>query len=140
MSRNFRRPLPPVPFHWSQHAVPFSATTLTRGNPNFFSIYSDRRMVVLLGIGFASGLPSAYRLLGDSLSAWLGAYQVDIKTIGLFSLVGLPFALNFLWAPLLDRYAPPVLGRRRGWMLIIQILLVLAITGLALAGPTQQGE
>ncbi|MEX0775992.1 MAG: MFS transporter [Phycisphaeraceae bacterium] len=99
-------------------------------------IYLNRRMAVLLGLGFASGLPSAYKLLGSTLQAWLGSYKYDVKTIGLFTLVGLPFAFNFVWAPLLDRYVPPFLGRRRGWLLVIQLLLVVAIMSLALAGPT----
>ncbi len=109
---------------------------------SLIDVYFNRRMAALLGLGFASGLPSAYALLGQSMQAWLGAFDVDVKTIGLFSLISIPFAFNFVWAPLLDRYTPPVfrqLGRRRGWMLIIQIVLVAAIVVLALAGPTQGG-
>ena len=69
------------------------------------SVYLNRRMAALVGLGFASGLP--YVLAGDTLSAWLSALHVDVKSIGLFSLVGLPYALKFLWAPLIDRYIPP---------------------------------
>lgn len=104
--------------------------------------YFNRRMAALLGLGFAAGLPSVYFLLGSTLQAWLLAYDYDVATVGLFALVGLPFAFNFAWAPLLDRFEPPVfarLGRRRGWLLLLQIVIVVAIVGLALAGPTQAG-
>jgi PAT family beta-lactamase induction signal transducer AmpG len=84
-------------------------------------------------IGFASGLPLA--LSGSTLQAWLASVQVDIRTIGLFSLAGLPYVCKFLWAPLLDRFVPPWPGRRRGWMLISQIAVMFAITAMALLSP-----
>jgi PAT family beta-lactamase induction signal transducer AmpG len=100
--------------------------------------YFNRRMAVLLGIGFAAGLPSVYRLLGSTLQAWLIDAGHDVGTIGLFSLVGLPFAFNFAWAPFLDRWQPPLfrsLGRRRGWLLLIQLAIVAAIIAMAMIGP-----
>ena len=106
-------------------------------------VYFNRRMAVLLGLGFASGLPSAYKLLGSTLQAWLGEFKVDLKTITLFSIVTLPLGLKFLWAPLMDRFAPrllPGMGRRRSWLLVVQVLLLLAIAGMALTGPTRIGQ
>jgi MFS transporter, PAT family, beta-lactamase induction signal transducer AmpG len=76
-------------------------------------------------LGFASGLPLA--LTSGTLQAWLTTTGLDIRTIGVLSLVGLPYTVKFLWAPLMDRYALPWLGRRRGWMLVTQIGLVAAI-------------
>lgn len=76
-------------------------------------------------LGFASGLPLA--LTSGTLQAWLTTLGLDIRTIGVLSLVGLPYTVKFLWAPLMDRYALPWLGRRRGWMLVTQIGLVAAI-------------
>ena len=76
-------------------------------------------------LGFASGLPLA--LTSGTLQAWLTTLGLDIGTIGVLSLVGLPYTVKFLWAPLMDRYALPWLGRRRGWMLVTQIGLVVAI-------------
>lgn len=76
----------------------------------------------------------------DSLSAWMTKTGVDVKMIGLFSLVGLPYAFKFLWSPLMDRYVPPFLGRfgrRRGWLLLTQLLLFLAILAMAWSGPGQ---
>ena len=86
-------------------------------NPfNWFKVYLSGKMLLMLVLGFSSGMPLA--LTGSTLSAWLVAEGVDIKTIGLYSLVGLPYAFKFLWSPLMDRFVPPFLGRRRGWMII----------------------
>lgn len=94
-----------------------------------FDVFVNRRSFTLLVLGFASGLPFA--LTGDTLSAWLSLRGISVEKIGLFSLVALPYALKFLWSPLLDRFVPPVLGRRRGWLLISQILLIPAIAAMA---------
>lgn len=90
-------------------------------------------MLVALLMGFASGLPLL--LTGSVLQAWLKDGGIDLKAIGLFALVGLPYTLKFLWAPLFDRYALPLLGRRRGWLAVIQIALACALFGLSLAQP-----
>ncbi|MDE2090703.1 MAG: MFS transporter [Gammaproteobacteria bacterium] len=93
----------------------------------------NRRIGITLLLGFSSGLPLA--LSGSTLQAWMATLHVDIATIGLFSLVGLPYSLKFLWAPFMDRYVPPFLGRRRGWILLAQFTLVVILAGMALTDP-----
>ncbi|HBH87956.1 MAG TPA: AmpG family muropeptide MFS transporter [Syntrophaceae bacterium] len=90
-------------------------------------------MPLMFVLGFASGIPLA--LTGSTLSAWMVKEGVDIKTIGLFSLVGLPYAFKFLWSPLMDRFVPPFLGRRRGWMIITQLLLIITISAMGFYNP-----
>ena len=85
----------------------------------------NRRMLICVFTGFSSGLP--LYLLINLLPAWLRTEGVDLKTIGFFALIQLPYTWKFLWSPLLDRYALPLLGRRRGWMLITQLALLVAI-------------
>ena len=85
----------------------------------------NRRMLICVFTGFSSGLP-LYLLL-NLLPAWLRSEQVDLVAIGLFALIQLPFTWKFIWSPLVDRYALPVFGRRRGWMLTTQVVLLLAI-------------
>ncbi|MCX5843861.1 MAG: MFS transporter, partial [Deltaproteobacteria bacterium] len=91
-------------------------------------------MPLMFVLGFASGMPLA--LTGSTLSAWMVKEGIDIKTIGLFSLVGLPYAFKFLWAPLMDRFVPPFLGRRRGWMIITQLALILTISAMGFFNPS----
>jgi PAT family beta-lactamase induction signal transducer AmpG len=93
----------------------------------------SRRMVVALIMGFACGLPLL--LTKSVLQAWMKEEGVDLTVIGLFALVGLPYTVKFLWAPLLDRFTIPLLGRRRGWMLIAQIALIISIAGLGFTNP-----
>ena len=88
-------------------------------------ILFSRRNLICLFQGFSSGLP--LYVLVTLVPAWLRTEGIDLATIGLLSLVTLPYTLKFVWAPLLDRYRPPFLGRRRGWTLIAQILLLLTI-------------
>lgn len=101
------------------------------------AIYLDRRLLAILAMGFASGLPLL--LTTSTLSYWLARRGVDKTTIGLFALVGLPYSLKFLWAPLLDYARVPLLdarlGRRRAWALVAQIGLVVAILALAATDP-----
>jgi PAT family beta-lactamase induction signal transducer AmpG len=85
----------------------------------------NRRMLICIFTGFSSGLP--LWLLINLLPAWLRSEQVDLTSIGLFALIQLPYTWKFLWSPLVDRYALPLLGRRRGWMLITQIALLASI-------------
>lgn len=92
-------------------------------------------MVVILCLSFASGLP--FNLTNFSLQAWLASEGLSIKTIGLFSLAALPYNVKFLWAPLLDRYLPPILGRRRGWILIYQACLAVCIGVMGFSSPTK---
>ena len=82
----------------------------------------NRRMLICVFTGFSSGLP--LYLLINLLPAWLRSERIDLRSIGLFALIQLPFTWKFLWAPWLDRYALPWLGRRRGWMLVTQLLLL----------------
>ena len=97
--------------------------------------FAQPKMVSLILLGFASGLP--FNLIGNgkAFQAWMTASGVDLTKIGLFSMVGLPYSLKFLWAPVLDRYVPPILGRRRGWLLITQIILLVAIAAMSLHDP-----
>jgi PAT family beta-lactamase induction signal transducer AmpG len=85
----------------------------------------NRRMLICVFTGFSSGLP--LYLLINLLPAWLRSEHVDLRSIGLFALIQLPFTWKFLWSPLVDRYALPMLGRRRGWMLTTQLALLASI-------------
>jgi len=98
-------------------------------------IILNRRMLVVLFLGFASGTPLA--LVGGTLQAWMASLKVDLTLIGIFSLVGLPYTLKFLWAPFMDRYVPPFFGRRRGWIIISQIVLILTLVGMSFCDPIQ---
>lgn len=96
--------------------------------------YTEPRVLQVLALGFASGLP--FLLTYSTLSAWLATVGVRRAAIGAFALVGTPYAFKFLWAPLMDRVPPPLpLGRRRGWGITIQILLIGAVLGLGLCNP-----
>lgn len=101
------------------------------------AVYLDRRVIAILFLGFSSGLPLA--LTGATLSIWLREGGVSRTAIGLFALVSLPYALKFCWAPLIDRLPLPVLtrrlGRRRGWALVSQAGLALALIGLGSNDP-----
>jgi PAT family beta-lactamase induction signal transducer AmpG len=96
-------------------------------------IFGQPKMAVLLLFGFSSGLP--FYLTSKTLQAWMTNAHVDLATIGFFSLVTLPYSLKFVWAPVMDRYIPPFLGRRRGWVLITQVLLMIAIAAMSLHDP-----
>ena len=94
------------------------------------------RMLICICTGFASGLP--LYLLINLLPAWLRSEGVDLKAIGLFALIGLPYTWKFLWSPLLDRFVPPLLGRRRGWMLLSQLALLVSMALFGLFDPRLQ--
>jgi PAT family beta-lactamase induction signal transducer AmpG len=93
----------------------------------------SRRMVVALIMGFASGLPLLLTI--TVLQAWMKEEGVDLAVIGLMVLVGIPYSVKFLWAPFLDRFTLPFLGRRRGWMLIAQVCLIASILLLGFSSP-----
>lgn len=99
-------------------------------------IFRQPKSAILLILGFASGLPLA--LTSGTLQAWMTVENVDLKTIGFFSLVGQAYVFKFLWSPMMDRYTPPFLGRRRGWLLTTQILLLVAIAAMGFLEPTSQ--
>lgn len=101
--------------------------------PSVWQVLLNKRMLICIFTGFSSGLP--LYILISLLPAWLRSEGVNLKAIGLFALINLPFTWKFLWAPLFDRYIPP-LGRRRGWLLISQILLLLSIPIFGAFKPT----
>ncbi|WP_439238567.1 AmpG family muropeptide MFS transporter [Lonepinella sp. BR2919] len=109
--------------------------------PNKSSILSQifsRNMLICIFTGFSSGLP--FYILISLLPIWLRSEQVDLKTLGYFTAVTLPFTWKFLWSPLLDRYSMPFLGRRRGWILVSQILLLISMALFGFISPqTNQG-
>ncbi len=92
------------------------------------------RLVVVTVLGFASGLPLA--LTGQAMQAWLTLEGLSIATIGFLSLVGLPYTFKFLWAPLMDRFDLPLLGRRRGWLVLTQLALAFALFLLSNTSPS----
>jgi MFS transporter, PAT family, beta-lactamase induction signal transducer AmpG len=100
-----------------------------------FKVMFQKNMLLALFMGFSSGLPLL--LTGRTLQAWMKDEGLDLKVIGLFALVGLPYTLKFLWSPLFDRFTPPFLGRRRGWLLISQLALCGAIAAMALVRPSE---
>lgn len=103
---------------------------------NTLHLFRQPKSAILLILGFASGLPLA--LTSGTLQAWMTVEGIDLKTIGFFSLVGQAYVFKFLWSPAMDRYTPPLLGRRRGWLLITQLLLMAGITAMGFMDPTSQ--
>src|ERR1700761_8150837 len=101
------------------------------------AVYLKRRVLIVLFLGFSSGLPLA--LSGSTLLVWMTEAKVDVRTIGLFALAGPPYTIKFLWAPLIDALDVPLLsrrlGRRRGWLILSQLLLMVAIALLGLSHP-----
>ena len=101
----------------------------------YLQVFRSRRIAVITFLGFSSGLPLA--LTSGTLQAWMAVGGVDLRTIGIFSLVGLPYIIKFLWSPFMDRFVPPWLGRRRGWIIITQLMLMLGISIMAFSSPKQ---
>jgi PAT family beta-lactamase induction signal transducer AmpG len=100
---------------------------------DLLKVFSSRKMAALLLLGFSSGLPLF--LTSQTLQAWMTKEGVDLAVIGYITLVGLPYTLKFLWSPLLDSIVPPFLGRRRGWLLLSQVGLLVAIAAMGLQNP-----
>jgi MFS transporter, PAT family, beta-lactamase induction signal transducer AmpG len=102
-----------------------------------FAVYLKRRVLIVMFLGFSSGLPLA--LSGSTLSIWMTEVGVNLKTIGLFALVGTPYTVKFLWAPLIDALNVPLLsrrfGRRRGWLLLLQFILIAVIAFVGISDP-----
>jgi len=113
---------------------PVQASSRAESRETLHEALLNRRILICVFTGFSSGLP--LWLLVNLLPAWLRTEGVDLKTIGFFTLVQLPYTWKFLWSPLVDRYALPLLGRRRGWMLVTQLLLLGAIPLLGALDPT----
>lgn len=101
--------------------------------PAWLEALLNRRMLICIFTGFSSGLP-LYLLL-NLVPAWLRTEGISLKAIGLFALIQFPYTWKFLWSPLLDRFAPPGLGRRRGWMVLTQMALLVAIAALGTYAP-----
>ncbi len=101
----------------------------------YLKIFRSRSIPVLSLLGFSSGLPLV--LTSGTLQAWMTVDGVDLRAIGIFSLIGLPYTLKFLWSPVMDRFVPPLLGRRRGWIVITQIGIMLGIAVMSLHSPKQ---
>ncbi|MGB5305313.1 MAG: AmpG family muropeptide MFS transporter, partial [Gammaproteobacteria bacterium] len=101
------------------------------------SIYSHPRVLVMIFLGFAAGLP--FLLVFSTLSAWLRDTDIDLTTIGFFSWVGITYSIKVLWAPVIDRLPLPaltrLLGKRRSWMLVAQITIATGLAGMALTDP-----
>src|SRR6266403_215361 len=126
--------------------APEVASTATKSSPapraswrEGWAVYLQRRVLIVLLLGFSSGLPLA--LSGSTLLVWMRESGVDLGTIGLFALVGTPYTLKFIWAPLVDALHVPfftrTFGRRRGWLVFSQLLLIVAILLLALTDPAR---
>ena len=98
-----------------------------------FKPYSEKKIIISMIMGFVAGLPLLLTI--TLLQAWLTDVNVSKSTIGLFALIGLPYSLKFLWAPIFDRYVISPLGRRRGWLLFVQILLIISIFLLGQSNP-----
>ncbi len=102
-------------------------------SPTFKQAIFNRRMLICIFTGFSSGLPLF--ILYQLVPGWLRSEGVSLTEIGLFSLIGIPYVWKFIWSPLMDRYSLPVMGRRRSWMLLTQILLLFSIAGFGFVDP-----
>ena len=109
--------------------------TSSASAPDWRHTLFSRRMLICVFTGFASGLP-LYVLI-NLIPAWLRSEHIDLKAIGLFALIQLPYTWKFIWSPLMDRFVPPFLGRRRGWMLLTQITLIGLLACFGLYAPQQ---
>jgi PAT family beta-lactamase induction signal transducer AmpG len=105
------------------------------GKISLYQAVFGRRMLICVFNGLSAGMPLFF--IYHLIPAWLRSENIDLKTIGLFSLVGIPYTWKFIWSPLMDRYIPPFLGRRRGWMLITQLLLLFSMALVGLFDPGQ---
>jgi PAT family beta-lactamase induction signal transducer AmpG len=109
--------------------------------PGLLDVFRSRRMAILFVFGFSSGLPLF--LTGQTLKAWMTSIHVDLSTIGTMSLLGLAYTLKVAWAPFIDRYRLPIfgrLGRRRGWVLALQLALIVAIGAMGMVDPIADPE
>lgn len=106
---------------------------MTADQPSTLHRIFSRRMLICIFTGFTSGLPLYFLI--NLIPAWLRSEHIDLKTIGLFALIGLPFTWKFVWSPVMDAVRLPFLGRRRGWMLVTQIGLLAALAGYAFLNP-----
>ncbi len=107
------------------------------GFADTLAVYLKPRVLIVMFLGFSSGLPLA--LSGSTLLFWMAEVGVDLKTIGLFAMVGTPYTIKFLWAPVVDAFDVPILarllGRRRAWLMLTQLMLMAAIALLGTSDP-----
>ena len=115
-------------------SAPAAAEVPALAKPRLRDVLTSPKMLVILVLGAASGFPN--QITESTLWAWLKDFGVSNTTIGIFSYVAIPYLLKPLWAPLLDRYALPILGRRRGWILVTQLAIAVAIVALAVQDPS----
>jgi len=117
-----------------------AVVTKPEAAPFWSALFTDRRIAPALGLGFTSGIP--FLLVYSTQSAWLSDIGISIATIGLLSELTLAYKFKFLWAPFLDRYDPPLLGRflgrRRGWIVVAQLGVMAAAAGIAFGDPAHQ--
>lgn len=117
-----------------------AALAKLEATPFWSALFTDRRIAPALGLGFTSGIP--FLLVYSTQSAWLSDIGISIATIGLLSELTLAYKFKFLWAPFLDRYDPPLLGRflgrRRGWIVVAQLGVMAAAAGIAFGDPAHQ--
>ncbi len=108
---------------------------ILKASHDYSAVLRDRNLAVILLLAFSSGLPLA--LTSGTLQAWMTVDGVDLSTIGIFTLVGVPYTWKFLWAPAMDRFVPPLLGRRRGWLIVTQAALAAGIAAMAMLSPRE---
>ncbi len=116
------------------HQNLFRDVSLLKINPFSYFDNPAYRLFIVLFLGFASGIPLA--LTAGAMQAWLTMEGMDLTTIGFLGLVALPYTFKFLWAPLMDRFEPPLLGRRRGWIVLMQFLIAAGLFLLSTTSPT----
>jgi PAT family beta-lactamase induction signal transducer AmpG len=104
-----------------------------RKSKSLFRVFGQPKMVALLFLGFSSGMP--FFLTSRTLQAWMTVEGVDLTTIGAMTLVALPYSFKWVWAPFLDRYVPPLFGRRRGWIFVAQLVLFFTILWMSFHNP-----
>src|SRR5438309_9278089 len=107
---------------------------MTIQSTSWVKLLLQKRMLLILALGFASGLPLG--LSASTLQAWYAVDGVDIVTIGFLALVGQPYVYKFMWAPFMDKWQIPLLGRRRGWMLVIQVGLIITLVVMSGLKPS----
>ena len=110
----------------------------TQAPKTFKEAILNKRMLICIFTGFSSGLP--LYLVYALVPAWLRSFNLDLSTIGLFGLLSITYTFKFLWSPLMDRYTFPFLGRRRGWMLVTQVPLLLLMATFGMFSPTEDLE
>src|SRR3954449_687998 len=119
-----------------------NSVTVARPEPTLFwsALFTDRRIAPALGLGFTSGIP--FLLVFSTQSAWLSDVGISLATIGLLSELTLAYKFKFLWAPFLDRYDPPLLGRtlgrRRAWIIVAQLGVMATLAGIAFGDPAHR--